>query len=171
LSDGEYFVNDKSVAELARGVLKSKVSIVTQDFNKYYFTVKRNIVITKNPLHVDHELYKKVKEICEIDKFMKRIDLKDDQVLGKLFVAGREISPGLWQRLSIARALYRNREVLVLDEPFTFIDEESRRVILRNIFKFLGKGRSLLYISQNSENSEMFDKIYYLKSGRLIRVK
>jgi ABC-type multidrug transport system fused ATPase/permease subunit len=171
LDEGKYLANGMSVKDLARGELKNRISIVTQDFNKYYFTVKRNIVITKNPKHINHELYKEVKEICGIDSYMKRIHLADDQVLGKLFMSGREISPGLWQRIAIARALYRDKEILLLDEPFTYIDEDSRRQILNKVFKFVGKSRTVIYISQSSENTEMFDKIYYLKLGKLVQVK
>lgn len=171
VTDGDYLINGNRVQDLKRGELKNRIAIVNQDFNKYYFTVKRNIVITKNPDRVNREMYEKVKKICGIDKFMKRINLRDDQVLGKIFMSGREISPGLWQRIAIARALYRNKDILLLDEPFTFIDEESRHTILKNILKFLGKEKSLIYVSQSSENTEVFDKVYYLKLGRLIQVK
>jgi ABC-type multidrug transport system fused ATPase/permease subunit len=171
LTGGKYLINSHPLQDLARGELKSRMAVVTQNFNKYYFTVRQNIILAKNDSKINQNLYDEVKDIAGVDDFMKRIHLSDDQVLGKLFVHGREISPGLWQRLSIARALYRNKDVLLLDEPFSYIDEDSRRVILKKIFKYMGKDKSVIYISQSSENTEMFDKIYYLKSGRLVQVK
>ena len=55
-----------------------------------------------------------------------------------------------------------------MDEPFTFIDDISAEKILEGIFKFLGKERSMIYITRSVGLLKKFDKIYYFKSGKIV---
>jgi len=79
-----------------------------------------------------------------------------------------DLSPGYWQRLAIARMLYRNKNIFIMDEPFTFIDSISASEILKGIFEFLGKERSLIFITRSTENLKMFDRIYYFEDGKIV---
>ena len=55
-----------------------------------------------------------------------------------------------------------------MDEPFTFIDTMSAGEILKGIFDFLGKEKSLIYITRSAENLKMFDRIYFFEGGRIV---
>ncbi|HCC68022.1 TPA: hypothetical protein DEP90_02330, partial [Patescibacteria group bacterium] len=115
---------------------------------------------------LDKDLYNRVIKICEIDKFMKREGITDSLKLGK-YLNGKELSPGYWQRLAIARMLYRNRDIFILDEPFTFIDGPSREKIMRDILKFAGPKRTVILISRDTDVLDMFDHIYVLERGHI----
>jgi len=171
ITAGDYYVNDFSIRELQRGELKNKLSIVSQDYNNYYFSIKRNITIGNPNIAINEDLYDKAKKLTGLDVILKKENLKDSQTLGKYFEGGIEVSPGYWQRISIARAIYRNRDVLIMDEPFSLIDQESRLEILKNIVSYLGKEKTLILISQDMENLQFFDRVYVLKNGRLSEFK
>lgn len=164
---GDYVIDGYSIRELARRQLKNKIALVPQNFNQYYFTIRRNITIGNPRRKFDPVQYEIAKKVCEIDKFLKDQKVSEDQVLGKYFDKGMEISPGYWQRIAIARAIYRNKEILVLDEPFTFIDQDSRERILKNIIEYLGDKRTLIYITQDRLDEHLFDKVYHVTKGRV----
>lgn len=167
VTSGDYQIGEYSIRELARGELKRKVSVTFQNFVNYNFSIRENITLSSENKNMNINLYKKVLQVCEIDKFMEKEGISDSLILGK-YLDGKELSPGYWQRLAIARMLYRNRDVFILDEPFTFIDAPSRDHILKNILKFVGTGRSLILITRDTDLLDLFDNIYVLDKGKII---
>lgn len=168
VNEGEYLINGHDIQELDRRQLKRKLSVIFQDFIDYHFTLKENVIISGDRKNVDRKLYKQVINIAGVKKFKKQINLKDSSILGKTFPTGKDLSPGYWQRLSIARMLYRNRNIFIMDEPFTFIDDISAREILQGMFDFLGEDRSMIYITRSVNHLEQFDRIYYFDNGKIV---
>ncbi|MFA5633641.1 MAG: ABC transporter ATP-binding protein [Candidatus Dojkabacteria bacterium] len=168
VNEGEYLIDGYEIQDLARGQLKKKLSVIFQDFIDYHFSLEENIVIAGQRKNVDRKLLEKVSRIAQVDKFKKQINLKNSNILGKTFPSGKELSPGYWQRLSIARMLYRDRNIFVMDEPFTFIDDISARGILKDMFEFVGDNRSIIYITRSMNLLEEFDRIYYFDKGKIV---
>lgn len=167
ITAGDYVVGGYSVRELARGELKNRVSVLFQDFVRYNFTLKRNIVLGHENKKINQTLYERSKEIAGVNAFIEKEGINEEQVLGK-FLGTRELSPGHWQRLAIARMIYRNRDIMIMDEPFTFIDGPSRASILDGIIDFVGNDKILIYITQDTDYLDKFDKIYYFKEGSIV---
>ncbi|HRI06100.1 MAG TPA: ABC transporter ATP-binding protein [Candidatus Dojkabacteria bacterium] len=165
--DGDYIIGGKSIKELARGELKKRISVVFQEFVNYNLSLKENITLTAEEKRVKTKLYEKILKISGVKEMMEKEGLTDSQILGKYFSKGREISPGYWQRLAIARALYRNRDIYIMDEPFLYIDEKSRGKILRDVMNHLGSGRTLIYVTQEEDFLDLFDQVYDLRNGKL----
>ena len=168
INKGEFLVDGHPIQDLDRKQLKKKLSVTFQEFINYHFSLRENVVISGQRKNVDKKLYKKVCEIAGVDKFKEKINLKDTSKLGKTFPSGKDLSPGYWQRLAIARMLYRNRNIFLMDEPFTFIDDMSAKEILEKMFDFIGDDRSMIYITRSAKFLEMFDKIYYFEKGRIV---
>ncbi len=167
ITAGDFQIGGYSIKELGRGELKRKIAVTFQNFVNYNFSIRENITLTGHRKDIDMELYRKVIRICEIDKFMKKENISDSLKLGK-YLDGKELSPGYWQRLAIARMLYRNRDIFVMDEPFTFIDAPSRDFILKGIFKFVGKDRTLILITRDTDLLDKFEKIYFFDNGHIV---
>jgi ABC-type multidrug transport system fused ATPase/permease subunit len=168
VEQGEYLLNGIPTKELNRGELKKKLSIIFQDFINYHFSLRENIVISGQRKRVNNELYDTVIKTAGVNKFKKVVHVDDDSILGKTFPSGKELSPAYWQRLAIARMLYRNKSIFIMDEPFTYIDNKSAEEILDNIFKYLGKEKSLIYLTRNISLLNKFDRIYYFKGGKIV---
>lgn len=166
VTSGDYKIGKYSIRELARGELKRKVTVTFQNFVNYNFSIRENITLSSERKNIDMKLYNKVLRICEIDKFMAKEGISDSLILGK-YLDGKELSPGYWQRLAIARMLYRNRDIFIMDEPFTFIDAPSRDFILKNIFRFVGPDRILILITRDTDMLDEFDRIYVFNDGRI----
>jgi len=168
IQSGDYLVDGHSVKELDRGELKKKIAVTFQDFINYNFSLKENIVISGERKNVDKHLYETVSKVSLVSDFMKKEKIKDEHILGKTFPGGKDLSPGYWQRLAIARMLYRNKKIFVMDESFTFIDSESKETILHNIIDFVGSDRTLIYITRSVEDLDMFDRIFFFENGKVI---
>ncbi len=167
VTSGDYLMGGYSVRELDRGEVKSKIAVTFQGFVNYSFSIRENITLAGNRKGINKDLYNRVIKICEIDAFMKREGINDKLKLGK-YLDGKELSPGYWQRLAIARMLYRNRKIFILDEPFTFIDGFSREKIIRGVLKFAGPDRTVILITRDTDLLDLFDKIYFLERGHIV---
>ncbi len=171
ITAGDYEIGGYSIREIARGELKKKISGAFEDFVHYNMSLKENVSLADEKGRVNSKLYNEVMKIVGMDEVVKKGEIRESQVLGKYFADGLEISPGNWQRLAIARMLYRNREIFIMDEPFTHIDSASQKNILSKVIEFIGKERTLIYITQSDSNLEMFDHVYLLKDGKLTKKK
>jgi ABC-type multidrug transport system fused ATPase/permease subunit len=164
---GDYMIDGYSIRELQRGELKSRISVVFQNFINYSFSLEKNIVIGSERKNVDRKLFKKVLKITGLDKLLEREDIEKKTRLGKYFADGTELSPGYWQRVAIARMLYRNKDIFIMDEPFTFIDSKSKSKMIEDIIDYVGKKRMLIYITRSTEDLEKFDRVFYFENGHL----
>lgn len=167
IKSGDYMIGEYSIRELARGELKGRISVMFQDFIRYNMTLRKNIALAADRKTLNKSRYQRAKDDAGVTEFMKTEGLNDHQMLGKLFKGGRDISPGYWQRIAIARMLYRNRDINIMDEPFTYIDGPSKLKIIDGVFEFLGKDKTLIYITRNTDLLERFDAIYYFVNGKV----
>jgi len=165
---GDYVISGYSIRELKRGELKKHISVVFQNFINYNFSLEKNITIGLDRKNIDRELYEKALKITGLDRLIKKDGIDSKEILGRHFLDGRELSPGYWQRIAIARMLYRNKEIFIMDEPFTFIDSKSKSKMVEGIIDFVGKKRILIYITRSTEDLEKFDRVYYFKNGHMV---
>ena len=85
-----------------------------------------------------------------------------DQFKTKLFDNGSNLSGGQLQRIAIARALYRNSEILILDESTNSLDEQNE-ILFYKFLKTLKKKLTIIIISHKEKNLDICDKLYKLK--------
>lgn len=168
IESGGYFLDGIPTKELDRGELKKKLSVIFQDYINYNFSVRENIVISGQRKNIDNSLYEKATKISGVENFKKIVNIDDESILGKIFPSGKDLSPGYWQRLAIARMLYRNRNIYIMDEPFTYIDDISAEKLVDDIFEFLGSEKSLIYITRSTKFLEKFDRVYCFEKGRIV---
>lgn len=164
---GDYTIDGYSIRELERGELKKKISVTFQNFVDYNFTLRENIVMSDKRKTVDEDLYKEVCKIAEINEMVKKEGITTKQILGKYLEGGKELSPGYWQKIAVARMLYRNRDIFIMDEPFSFMDGQSKEKILKGVLDFAGENRTVIYVTKDTDNLELFDKVFYLDKGRI----
>jgi ABC-type multidrug transport system fused ATPase/permease subunit len=164
---GDYMIDGYSIRELERGELKSRISVVFQNFINYSFSLEKNITIGSERKNVDRKLFKEVLKITGLDRLLEREDIGKKTRLGKYFADGTELSPGYWQRVAIARMLYRNKDIFIMDEPFTFIDSKSKTKMIEKIIDFVGDDRILIYITRSTEDLGKFDRVFYFENGHL----
>jgi len=145
---------------------KKQISAVFQRFCKYKMTIKENIIISDFETDVsDEELF----SLCNasgIDILDKIHEKKLETMLGREF-DGAELSGGQWQRIAIARSLFRKSELIVLDEPTAAIDPLEETRLYEKFVKICAEKTSII-VTHRLGAAKIADRILLLKDGRLI---
>ncbi|MFT5601912.1 MAG: ATP-binding cassette subfamily B protein [Flavobacteriales bacterium] len=146
---------------------RSKIGVIFQDFVKFMFTVKENIsvgnIIEKDNLpQIENAAKKSLADIV-----INQLDKKYDQMLGKRFAEGVELSGGQWQKIALARAYMRDAELVILDEPTAALDARSEHeVFLR--FSELMESKTAILISHRFSTVRMASRILFLEFGQIL---
>ena len=168
-----YYINNTPVEEYARGEVKNIFSLVPEDFGRYYVPFKKNIILGDPMRKFDKSQYEIALKITGLDNWLKQAKINPDTLpLGTYFYPGIELPSGMWQRIAIARAIYRNRPIFILDEPFTYIDSAAKYEIFHKLANYLDKQeKTLIYIGEDIDFLDYFDTVYEkLANGRLVRI-
>lgn len=131
--EGRITINGIDIKEFDLNDLRRGVSAVFQDYMRYYFTAGENVRMgdveqmeqgdeADDSLRMTEALRQSGAE-----KIMQRLPEGLGTMLGRMFDKGEELSMGQWQRIALARQLYRQAQVLVFDEPMAWMDVESRK--------------------------------------------
>ena len=158
LSDGKRFIKTWRVG---------KKSYVPQ--LNYFIddTILNNIAFGQNQDEIN---LKKVKEIIVKCELFEAIDSLPEKLETKIGEKGIKLSGGQQQRLGLARALYNDPELLILDESTSALDIETENKIIKTV-KNLRKDKTIIIISHRSNTIKEADKVYEFQSGKLINIR
>lgn len=163
LENGSIFIDNKDYKEIEINSYRENFSAVFQDFSKYDLSLKENICIS-NTNNLD------IKNIeTDIKKVFDKLDIKNkdlDKILGKKF-DGLDLSGGQWQKLAIARALFSNKEILILDEPTASLDPKIESKIYQDFLK-ITENKTVLFITHRLATVKKADKVLVIKNGEFI---
>lgn len=159
--EGEVYLKTEKVVYKNANISK-KISTVLQDFIRYYLTLRENVAIS-DVGHLD--------DTEHIIRCLERIQAPADHIdqrLGAQF-GGREYSGGQWQRIAIARGLFRDCDFFILDEPTSALDPIAETEILK-LFLDIVKGYTSIIVSHRIGLCRYVDEIVVMKQGRIVEV-
>jgi len=162
---GEFIVDDKIVKTSSLGWI-SKVGYVTQDTYLIDDTIKRNIAFGVEDSQIDEKKINEIIELVQLKELIESLPSNIDTTVGE---RGSILSMGQIQRIGIARALYRNTDILLFDEITSSLDQ----INTNKIYKLIKKMKSLktiIVITHELSNDEIFDQIYELKNKTLQKI-
>jgi len=159
-SGGIYF-SGKNIAEFSSKFWRSHCSVVMQDGFIFSDTILSNVVLDVE--NFDRSLFENALRIAEISEFVNELHLKEKTVVGS---SGHGLSQGQRQRILLARAVYRNTPVLILDEATNALDTKTEFNIMNNL-KLFFKGRTVIVIAHRLSTIHLADNIIVLNSGRI----
>lgn len=162
--EGQILINGKDAQEYDFVEYMKMLSVVFQDFRLFAFTIKENVTVF-NDKDIDlKETYK----VAGIDTWIDSLDNKDETYIYKMFVEnGIEPSGGESQKMAIARALYKNAPIVVLDEPTAALDPISEYEVYMNFDKLV-ENKTAVYISHRLSSCRFCDRIIVFNDGELI---
>jgi len=166
VTSGEILINGENIKKLKLSNWYKFLGTLFQDFVKYNFTVKDNIMLGSPNLNDENKMKEAAIQSGAYD-FIKTFDNKYNQMLGRHFENGEELSGGQWQKIAIARAFYEKAPVLILDEPTSAIDAESEYEIFRNLEKVY-KNRTLILVSHRFSTVRNANKILVIDNGKVV---
>jgi ATP-binding cassette subfamily B protein len=166
-TEGRILLDGVDLREYDIDSLRRNVGVIFQDFVRYDFMLKENIAVGNISRVEDDPAIQTAAERSLADGVAQRLAGRYDQMLGKRFEGGVDLSGGEWQKVALARAYMRDAQLLILDEPTAALDARAEYgVFLR--FSELTKGRMAVLISHRFSTVRMADRILVLKGGELV---
>lgn len=166
VDSGEILVNGTNLKKLKLSDWYRYIGTLFQEFMHYDFTARENIMLGNTDIR-DEKKMRVAAKMSGADQFIDKLPKKYDQVLGRQFEGGTELSQGQWQKLAVARAFYESAPILILDEPTSAIDAEAEYEIFHNLTRFY-KDKTLFLISHRFSTVRNADKIVVLDGGRIV---
>lgn len=160
-TNGDILVDGKNIFENITQ-FRSIIGYVSQFIYLQDDTLDNNIIFSK-PDNIDKHKLEDVKKLSLIDEFSEKLPLKGKTIIGE---NGISLSGGQRQRIGIARALYRDPEILIFDEATSALDTVSEENIIKNIEK-LKRRKTMIIITHRKSTLRDCDKIFSLKEGKL----
>jgi ATP-binding cassette, subfamily B, bacterial len=146
--------------------LRGNIGVIFQDFVRFNFTAADNIAVGRIDARSDKSRIEEAAERSRASDVIAKLPGGYDQMIGKRFRNGVELSGGEWQKVAIARAYMRNAQVLILDEPTAALDARAEFEVFQR-FKEVSAGRTTVLISHRFSSVRMADRILVLADGHV----
>jgi ABC-type multidrug transport system, ATPase and permease components len=147
---------------------RRRIAVILQDFVRYQLSAKDNIVLGRAEEAPDEKQMREAAQKANVLEMVERFPEKWETMLGRQFhVRGQDLSGGQWQRMALARVLYRNAPILVLDEPTSALDAEAEAELFLQ-YRELTRGKLSLLITHRFNTVQEADRILVLEHGQIL---
>ena len=160
---GEIKIDNLNIKEINLNQLRSLMGVVTQDSILFNDTVITNIAFG---VEIENSQVLESAKMANANEFIQNLDKKYETFIGD---AGNKLSGGEKQRLSIARAIYKNPEILILDEATSSLDTKSEKAVQEALNRLM-KNRTSMVIAHRLSTIQNADKIIVLDSGKIVEM-
>ena len=164
-TEGNIFIGGINIKELSSDEYIRLIGVVFQDFKLFSFSVKENISMS---VDFDEDRIKQSIDKSGLVKKIENLSNGSETYISREFDEnGVEFSGGEGQKLAIARAIYRNSPIIILDEPTAALDPIAEYDVYSR-FNELSKSKTAIYISQRLSSTRFTDKIAVLDGGKIV---
>ena len=167
--EGQILLDGHPLAEYDLEELRAHIGVIFQDFVRYYLQAGENIAVGRIDARDDKIRIEDAAARSMADEVIGKLPKGYEQMLGKFFKGGVDLSGGEWQKIAIARAYMRAAPLLILDEPTAALDARSEYGVFQR-FKDLSAGKTAVIISHRFSTVRMADRILVLGNGRVVEV-
>ena len=163
---GAIFLDGADLRDYKVDDLHREIGVIFQDFMRYDLSVRENIGVGRIEQVQDDSSLRYAAHRSRADDVIAKLPNDLDQMLGRRFEGGVDLSGGEWQKFAIARAYLREAQVLILDEPTAALDAAAELEVFER-FAELTEGRTVLLISHRFSTVRMADRIVVIEGGRV----
>jgi ATP-binding cassette subfamily B protein len=164
--EGRILLDGHDLREYDLNELRADLGVIFQDFMRYHMTAAENIAVGRIDAQGDRTRIEEAAKRSMAHEMIARLPEGYDQMIGKRFRAGVDLSGGEWQKIAIARAYMRDAQVLILDEPTAALDARAEFEVFQR-FKELSQGKTAVLISHRFSSVRMADRILVLVDGEV----
>jgi len=166
VQQGAVRVDGIDIREIEPRELRNRIGVLFQDYATYELSVRENVVMGRpNGIPDDAQVIKALQD-SRSEWLVSKMPNGLDSKVGRLFEGGHDLSGGEWQRLALARIMYRNADIWILDEPTSSLDPEAEAAIFAELKENL-KGRIGIVISHRFSTVRIADRIAVIDDGRV----
>ena len=165
-TNGRIFLDGVDLRDYDLEDLSREIGVIFQDFMRYEMTARENIAVGRIEKRFDDDAIRRAAEKSLADGVIRRLPRKYDQMLGRRFEGGVDLSGGEWQKIALGRAYLREAQVLILDEPTAALDARAEYEVFRR-FNELTESKMALFISHRFSTVRMAARIIVLEDGAI----
>ena len=166
-SSGVILVNGMDASRFSPSSLRDEMSTVFQDFGKYQMTVRENLALGRVESVADDGALDEAVDRAGAEEFIEALPEGYDNMLGRWFEGGRELSGGQWQRIALARLYFRGGSVLIFDEPTSALDADAEFEVIETL-RAQARDRITIIVSHRFSTVRMAERIVVLQRGHII---
>ncbi len=159
------YIDNKPIEHIEINAYRGAFSAVFQDFAQFDLTLEENIILSELLKEGRKEELHKAMTKGGVDWIEEEED--KEKMLGKRFEGSKELSGGQWQRIALARAFYKEAEIVIFDEPTSALDARMEKLLFDKL-RELTKGKTVFYITHRLATVKEADKVLVLKEGSVI---
>lgn len=164
--EGRILLDGRDLRDYDMEGLRASIGVIFQDFVRYHLTVAENIGVGQIDEMFDRPRIEQAAHRGMADEVIAGLPKGFDQIIGRRFKDGVDLSGGEWQKVAIARAYMRDAQVMILDEPTAALDARSEFEVFER-FKELSDNRTAVLISHRFSSVRMADRILVLADGKV----
>ena len=164
--EGRILLDGRDLKEYDLAGLRARIGVIFQDFVHYHLSAGENIAVGRIEARQDRARIAAAAERSLADEVITKLPLGYDQLIGRRFRTGVELSGGEWQKIAIARAYMRDADVLILDEPTAALDARAEFEVFQR-FAELSRGKTAVLISHRFSTVRRADRILVLADGEI----
>ena len=164
--EGRILLDGRDLKDYDLDDLRANIGVIFQDFVRYHLSAGENIGVGDVDDMSNRERIAESARKGMADEVIASLPNGYDQLIGRRFKTGVDLSGGQWQKIAIARAYMRDAQVMILDEPTAALDARSEFEVFQR-FKDLSEGRTAVLISHRFSSVRMADRILVLANGKV----
>ena len=164
---GQVLLDGVDLREYSLEELYREIGVIFQDFMRYEMTARENVAVGRIEAIEDMDDIAAAAYKSLADEVIARFPRGYEQMLGRRFENGVDLSGGEWQKLALARAYLRDAQLLILDEPTAALDARSEYEVFERFAELTG-GKMALFISHRFSTVRMADRIVVLEGGQIV---
>ncbi len=164
--EGRILLEGRDLRDYDLDDLRANIGVIFQDFVRYHLSAGENIGVGSIDDLGNRERIEWAAQRAMADGLIETLPMGYDQMIGRRFKTGVDLSGGQWQKIAIARAYMRDAQVMILDEPTAALDARSEFEVFQR-FKDLSDDRTAVLISHRFSSVRMADRILVLAGGRV----
>lgn len=165
-TEGRILLDGVDIREYDLKSLRNAIGIIFQDYIRFQLKASENIAVGNISQREEQLIIETAAKKSLADTVVEELPKKYDQILGKRFAEGVELSGGQWQKVALARAYMREAQLLILDEPTSALDARAEHQVFQRFSKLI-EGKTAVLISHRFSTVRMADRILFLENGML----
>lgn len=164
---GKIYLDNEDIENYDIDTYYANISAVFQDFIKYPFNVIDNIILKKDGKERLKGDIERAIKLADIESLISNLPDKEKTLLMRDWTNGVDISQGQWQKIAIARCLYKNASIVIFDEPFSSIDANAESKILHNLRKEDFE-KIMIFVTHRFSSISLADEILVMQNGIVV---
>ncbi len=168
-TEGRILLDGRDLRDYDLQELRENIGVIFQDFVRFKMTAGTNIAIGKIAEKANQSRIEQSAQQSLANTVIEKLPAGYEQMLGKSFGKGVELSGGEWQKVALGRAYMRDAQVLILDEPTAALDARAEYEVFQR-FAELTLGKTAVLISHRFSTVRMADRILVLDNGQLLEI-